>query len=100
MTMWGGGGFGGPMGGGHTPGRPGGNLPFAGIPAELQAGVDHLLAQEPAHPAPDVSFTQVPLAASEGFLTVLVMNQLIAYSRPELRDLGIVTKTETGGLAE
>ncbi|MHB0884701.1 MAG: energy-coupling factor ABC transporter permease [Bacillota bacterium] len=46
------------------------------------------------------AITQVPLAASEGFLTVLVMNQLIAYSRPELRDLGIVTKTETGGIAE
>ncbi|MDA8367642.1 MAG: ABC transporter ATP-binding protein [Actinomycetota bacterium] len=71
MTMWGGGGFGGPMGGGHTPGRPGGNLPFAGIPSELQAGVDRLLAEEPEHPEPDVSFTQVPPAADERRLTLV-----------------------------
>ncbi|MGC9221609.1 MAG: ABC transporter ATP-binding protein [Solirubrobacteraceae bacterium] len=53
------GGFGGgaPMfgGGGHSS-SPGGGLPFAGIPSELQDGVDKLLAREPEHPAPDAVF--------------------------------------------
>ena len=60
---WGGGGFGG--GGGGFGGAPGGfgrpaapGLPFAGIPTELQGGVDRLLASEPDHPAPDVVFNQ------------------------------------------
>jgi ATP-binding cassette subfamily B protein len=44
--------WGGPGGGGGgffggPPGRPQGGLPFAGIPSELQAGVDTLLAREP-----------------------------------------------------
>jgi ATP-binding cassette subfamily B protein len=35
-------------------------LPFAGVPAELQAKVEAILAREPEHPDPDVSsFTQV-----------------------------------------
>jgi ATP-binding cassette, subfamily B, bacterial len=33
-------------------------LPFAGIPTELLAGVHRLEAEEPAHPDPDVVFTQ------------------------------------------
>jgi ATP-binding cassette, subfamily B, bacterial len=57
MTMWGGGGFGPPMGGGGRPGEPVGNLPFGGIPAELQAGVDKLLKSEPEHPIPDIAFS-------------------------------------------
>jgi ATP-binding cassette, subfamily B, bacterial len=58
-----GGGFGGPMGGGFGPGggpraaaNPGGGLPFAGIPSELQEGVDKLLANEPEHPEPNLEF--------------------------------------------
>ncbi len=50
-----GGGLGGPMG---RPGAPGSGLPFAGIPYELQAGVDKLLAGEPEYPEPDVVFSQ------------------------------------------
>lgn len=53
------GGFGGgaPMfGGGGSAASPGGGLPFAGIPSELQEGVDRVLAQEPEHPAPDAIF--------------------------------------------
>ncbi|WP_305883085.1 ABC transporter ATP-binding protein [Conexibacter sp. S30A1] len=53
------GGFGGgaPMfgGGGHGA-SPGGGLPFAGIPSELQEGVDKLLAREPEHADPDAVF--------------------------------------------
>ena len=51
------------MGGGMFPagqgsaGNPGGGLPFAGIPSELQAGVDKLLADEPEHPDPTVRFS-------------------------------------------
>ena len=48
-----------PAPGGRRP-RPG--LPFAGIPSELQAGVDKLLADEPEHGEPDVVFTQQPSA--------------------------------------
>jgi ATP-binding cassette, subfamily B, bacterial len=56
------GGFGGPGGGGFAGGpraaaNPGGGLPFAGIPSELQAGVDKLLVEEPEHPDPNISFT-------------------------------------------
>jgi ATP-binding cassette, subfamily B, bacterial len=44
----------------HGPGsaaRPGGGLPFAGIPPELQDGVDLLLAEEPDHGEPTASFS-------------------------------------------
>jgi ATP-binding cassette subfamily B protein len=51
----GGGGFGGP-GGAQASAASG--LPFAGIPSELQDGVDKLLATEPDHPEADVVFSQ------------------------------------------
>jgi ATP-binding cassette subfamily B protein len=55
MVMMGGGA---PMFGGRgSPGNPGGGLPFAGIPSELQDGVDRLLTTEPEHPEPTVTFT-------------------------------------------
>lgn len=36
--------------------------------------------------------TQIPLAISEGLLTVLVMNQLLAYNRSELEELAFLAK--------
>jgi ATP-binding cassette subfamily B protein len=42
---------------GRPAGNPGNGLPFAGIPSELQDGVDRLLADEPEHPEPAVTFT-------------------------------------------
>jgi ATP-binding cassette subfamily B protein len=55
------GGFGGgsPMfgGGSHSASSPGNGLPFAGIPSELQEGVDQLLADEPEYPTPSAEFT-------------------------------------------
>jgi ATP-binding cassette subfamily B protein len=39
-----------------SPANPGGGLPFAGIPWEMQAGVDKLLESEPEHPEPDARF--------------------------------------------
>ena len=47
---------GGAPGGFGRPAAPG--LPFAGIPSELQGGVDRLLQSEPEHPEPDLVFTQ------------------------------------------
>lgn len=41
------------------------------------------------------ALTQVPLAVSEGLLTVVVMNALAAHSRPELGDLGVLPKEGT-----
>ena len=40
------------------------------------------------------AFTQVPLAISEGILTVMVINILSAYSQKELRYLGVFTGKE------
>ena len=55
-----GGGFGGGFGGpGGRPG-PAAGLPFAGIPSELQHGVDELLADEPDHGEPTIAFEQRP----------------------------------------
>ena len=36
----------------------GSGLPFAGIPSELQDGVDKLLATEPEYAEPDIVFSQ------------------------------------------
>ena len=48
MVMMGGGGA--MFGGRGSPGNPGGGLPFAGIPSELQDGVDRLLADRAGAP--------------------------------------------------
>ena len=55
MFGGGGGGFGGP-GGAQASAASG--LPFAGIPYELQDGVDKLLATEPEYAEPDILFNQ------------------------------------------
>jgi ATP-binding cassette subfamily B protein len=44
-------------GGSRQAAAPGGGLPFAGIPPELQDGVDKLLAGEPDHGQPAARFT-------------------------------------------
>ena len=54
--MGGGGGLGGAPGGFGRPAAPG--LPFAGIPSELQAGVDRLVASEPEYETPTLTFEQ------------------------------------------
>jgi ATP-binding cassette, subfamily B, bacterial len=43
-------------GGSRAAAAPGGGLPFAGIPPELQDGVDRLLADEPDHGEPTARF--------------------------------------------
>jgi ATP-binding cassette, subfamily B, bacterial len=63
---WGGGGGGGP----GPPGAPVAGLPFGGIPSELQAGVDLLLADEPEHDEPDIVFTQQPNTGDGDRLTL------------------------------
>jgi ATP-binding cassette, subfamily B, bacterial len=69
-----GGGMGGPGGPGAfgRPAAPG--LPFAGIPSELQDGVDTLLATEPEYTDPDIAFTQ---NGSEADLQRLSLWQLL-----------------------
>jgi ATP-binding cassette subfamily B protein len=47
----------GPGGGPGSAAAPGNGLPFAGIPSELQKGVDKLLAEEPDHGDPQVPFS-------------------------------------------
>src|SRR5205814_649549 len=112
LMAWGGGGMFGGGGGGFGPpgGRPAGNpgngLPFAGIPWELQAGVDKLLASEPDHPQPTVQFTH--RRASEtarrltlrglifahwemGLLALLFVGMVSVFNQvgPRLIDLGL-----------
>jgi ATP-binding cassette subfamily B protein len=43
-------------GGARSAAAPGGGLPFAGIPPELQDGVDKLLTREPEYPEPSARF--------------------------------------------
>jgi ATP-binding cassette subfamily B protein len=69
--MFGGGaGAGPPIGGGGPPGAAQPGLPFGGIPPELQAGVDLLLAEEPERDAADITFTQQPSADERRHLTL------------------------------
>ncbi|MGH8994482.1 MAG: ABC transporter ATP-binding protein [Acidimicrobiales bacterium] len=71
--MWGGGGG---MGGrpGGSPGNPGNGLPFAGIPPELQDGVDKLLASEGDHGVPAAAFSYQMTDAER---QVMTLRQLI-----------------------
>ncbi len=59
-------------GGSRAAAAPGGGLPFAGIPPELQDGVDRLLAGEPEHPEPAVSFSFQELPESRLTLRSLI----------------------------
>ncbi|MGI8492297.1 MAG: ABC transporter ATP-binding protein, partial [Acidimicrobiales bacterium] len=72
---WGGGGYG--PGGGGFHGGPGAGtatgLPFEGIPPERQAGVDRILADEPDHAEPTVSFTHRPAPGSDRRLTLWML---------------------------
>jgi ATP-binding cassette subfamily B protein len=59
------------FGGGAPMGRPAApGLPFGGIPSELQAGVDQLLAEETDHPEPTVAFSQIPSEEEKRRLTL------------------------------
>jgi ATP-binding cassette, subfamily B, bacterial len=49
--------------GGQPVGNPGNGLPFAGIPSELQDGVDKLLEKEPEHAEPTARFSHQMTAA-------------------------------------
>jgi ATP-binding cassette, subfamily B, bacterial len=73
-----GGGWGGGVGAG-PPGAPVAGLPFGGIPPELQAGVDRLLADEPERGESDISFSQQETSQEGGRLTLWRL--LIRYPR-------------------
>ncbi|HEX7168023.1 MAG TPA: ABC transporter ATP-binding protein, partial [Acidimicrobiales bacterium] len=64
---WGGGGGWGGFGGGPRPGAAAPGLPFAGVPAEMVPLVEGLLAGEPEHPAPNVSFSNIAPPDQKGF---------------------------------
>ncbi len=74
---WGGGGGG--FGGGPHVASSSNNLPFGGIPSELQAGAAALLADEPVHEPSRLNFTQRPSARERRRLTLPSM--LWAYKR-------------------
>jgi len=57
---WGGGGFGGAMPMASSQSNAANGLPFAGIPSELQEGVDKIVAAEPVRTPSDLSFTMTP----------------------------------------
>jgi ATP-binding cassette subfamily B protein len=68
-----GGGFGGgvPMGGSNRPGSSQAGLPFAGIPSELQEGVDRVLStEEPREPSNEI-FSALPSTAEKARLTLV-----------------------------
>ncbi len=72
---WGGGAHGaGFAGGPRAAANPGGGLPFAGIPTELQEGVDTLLATEPDHGEPNARYTY---RAAAGERQLLSLRQLL-----------------------
>jgi ATP-binding cassette subfamily B protein len=63
----------GPMfaaGGPRSAANPGGGLPFAGVPWEMQEGVDRLLAREPEHPEPNLEFSYRVSPGDEPRLTL------------------------------
>ena len=62
--------YGGPAGGSRSAANPGGGLPFAGVPPEMQAGVDRLLADEPDHDEPRVRFAYRPTERENRRLTL------------------------------
>jgi ATP-binding cassette subfamily B protein len=61
-------------GGSRAAAAPGGGLPFAGIPPELQQGVDKLLATEPEHAEPTARFSH---RSDEGAGAPLTLRGLI-----------------------
>jgi ATP-binding cassette subfamily B protein len=102
--MFGGGGIGGPGPGGHV-GNPGSGLPFAGIPSELQDGVEKLLATEPEWETPDPKFShrvretgvtlRKMLGAHKRMLTIsivlVVIEAAMLQAGPLLTKIGIDT---------
>ena len=57
-------------GGSRAAAAPGGGLPFAGIPPELQEGVDKLLATEPEHAEPSARFSHRAVPEADARLTL------------------------------
>ncbi|MGH9046573.1 MAG: ABC transporter ATP-binding protein, partial [Acidimicrobiales bacterium] len=91
---WGGGGGafgGGGMGGrpGGSPGNPGNGLPFAGIPPELQDGVDKLLKTEADYPEPKARFSYQLNASERRRMTLRQL--VLQHWRLGLFAVGLVT---------
>ena len=85
----------GPFGGGAGTGSSqaaAAGLPFAGIPPELAAKVDKLLADEPDHPDEDIEFTQVSADAEREPFT---LRTFLADHRKGLTFAGVLVVLET-----
>ena len=85
--MFGGGGF--VHGSSGSASRPGGGLPFSGVPSEMQEGVNKLLAEEPDHGDPTALFSQIPSAQDNQRLTLRAM--LFRHRRLGIASLVYVT---------
>ena len=107
-----GGGGGQAFGGGFRRAQSG--LPFAGIPPELQEGVDKILGAEPAHPEEQVTFERIPedtrtftlrrflaphWVAILGSFVVIVVETLTGQAGPWLTGRGIDVVTGRKSLA-
>ncbi len=92
--MWGAGppgGFGGPT---ATQSSAAAGLPFAGVPRELQARVERLLAAEPVHADPQVRWS--PRGEEGG--APLTLRRLLAPRWPALAGAGLLVVAETVSL--
>ncbi len=93
--MFGGGGGGGLGPPGHS-GAAQNGLPFGGIPYELQAGVDLLLANEPEHGQSSVTFSQQPSPDEERRLSLkgllMVYPGMLALSLILVCIIGVATQ--------
>ncbi|PAZ10000.1 ABC transporter ATP-binding protein [Streptomyces sp. SA15] len=87
MTPPGGGGAVFPAGGG----APAPGLKFAGVPPEMQAGVDKLLKTEPEHPEPEVVFEH---SRPDPDGTALTLRRLIRHYRPMVLLAGVLVVVE------
>ena len=76
-------------GGSVSAARPGGGLPFAGIPSELQEGVDQLLAEEPDHGEPSASFNY--RASGEETSRLKLKSMILRHRRLTIQAAALVT---------
>jgi len=77
-----------PMGGGGAAGAAQNGLPFGGIPPELQAGVDQLLATEPDRGESEITFSHQPTAHEKQTLTLRSL--LLEYRSMLVLAIGLV----------
>jgi ATP-binding cassette, subfamily B, bacterial len=110
---WGGFGGGGMFGQSAAAASASAGLPFGGIPSELRADAEKLLASEPAHPPADLRFAQRPSERERRRLTLpslvftyprwvvgasltIIVSSLVLQAGPLLTDVAIAHGMEPG----